>query len=1147
VSNTLNREREIFGMALEYAEPEKRASYLNEACGEDVALRRGIESLLRVYDAQSSGSPKAEEENSNSPLTVAIHEGPGTRIDRYKLLERIGEGGHGTVYVAEQETPVRRRVALKVIKLGMDTREVIARFEAERQALALMDHSNIARVLDAGATERGRPYFVMELVRGVPITRHCDEHKLDTADRLRLFIQVCTAVQHAHQKGIIHRDLKPSNILVTLHDGVPVPKVIDFGIAKAMHGRLTERTIYTRFEQFVGTPAYMSPEQLEMSGLDVDTRSDIYSLGVLLYELLTGRPPFESKELLQVGIDEMRRTIREKEPPRPSTRVSTLDATVGARVAQQRGTDPAKLRSWLRGDIDWIVMRSLEKDRTRRYETASSLASDLQRYLRDEPVSARPPTSAYRLQKAWKRNKVTYTAGAAVVVALVIGIGLSMRQTSRALRAEREQTRLREVAVIALDGEKEQRTQAEAERQRAQDQESEARHRAYASDMNLAKQALDDNNLGRALDMLNQQRPNPGQTDLRGWEWRYLWGQTRSDALFTLCQESSAIHSLALSPDGNLVAAAVDGLGGLSLWSVPDRREVFRLAQTEQNVCVAFSPTDPLLAFTSITTEASGKLRSSLRVWNISTRKMVMERPLDGECANLTISKDGQTLVTITAGERAAYKYGGHITLWRLPEGTQRASYPCSEYSFAVTPDLSLAASAGPAIRVVDLRDGRELWNKNAFVSTLALSPDGKLLAAGGGYAGEDILLLDAATGQEVSRLTGHRSWVTSLVFWPDGKKLASGSADQTIRLWDIPDRKCVETLRGHRQQVWKLALMPDHQTLVSGCRDGTVSLWNTSVSRPRRPRIHVQDSVLAWAFEADGKSVLTLNGQGRVTRWKGANFELEEPLLETGKISDYGGFMWCFSRDGRRLALGSPEGLVQVWDIPSRALWRQITSSTGRVRALRFLANGNRLLTLSVNDFVVHEWDLTTPWEIQSWRAPADIIHYAISPDERSCVILGYRGDVELRNLGGEGSTTLNLDIRESHDGNFSPDGRMLAVPSSLGFVRIWDATTWREMKTLGGFFDTVYGAVYFSDGRRLAVASGWREAIKLYDTATWQNTLTLEGEGGVLWPTMISPDDNAIGSIALGSGRLQLWRAPSWAEIGAAEAKEKAETKQP
>ncbi|MGD0413672.1 MAG: serine/threonine-protein kinase, partial [Verrucomicrobiota bacterium] len=395
--------------------------------------------------------------------------GPGSRIDRYKLLQKIGEGGCGVVYMAEQDKPVHRRVALKIIKLGMDTKNVIARFEAERQALAMMDHPNIARVLDAGATETGRPYFVMELVRGIKITDYCDQNHLDTRQRLDLFVQVCHAIQHAHQKGVIHRDIKPSNILVTLHDGVPVPKVIDFGIAKAIEGKLTDQTLFTAYEQVIGTPAYMSPEQAEMSGLDIDTRSDIYSLGVLLYELLTGRTPFDPKKLLQSGLDEMRRTLREKEPQRPSIMLTTLQGKESRTIAEQHQAEFPKLVSLLRGDLDWVVMKALEKDRRRRYETANGLAMDINRYLNNEPVIARPPRRLYRFQKLVRRNKIVFAAGAAVAAALIIGLGTStwlflMERAARqrAVAAELQQSRLRQEAELARANEAALRRQAEA-------------------------------------------------------------------------------------------------------------------------------------------------------------------------------------------------------------------------------------------------------------------------------------------------------------------------------------------------------------------------------------------------------------------------------------------------------------------------------------------------------------------------------------------------------------------------------------------------------------------------------------------------------------------------------------------------------------
>jgi eukaryotic-like serine/threonine-protein kinase len=440
VPSPQNREEVLFALALDMPAA-KRPALLDAMCADDPALRQRLETLLAAHHGSDQSPPSdapAAKATIKIDLAEAEDEAVGKTIGRYKVLEKVGEGGCGVVYVAEQTEPVRRRVALKVIRLGMNTKAVVARFEAERQALAMMDHPNIAKVLDAGTTETGRPFFVMELVRGIRITEYCDQNNLTTKERLDLFIKVCQAIQHAHQKGIIHRDIKPSNILVTMRDGVPVPKVIDFGIAKATEGRLTEATVYTQLHQFIGTPAYMSPEQAEMSGLDIDTRSDIYSLGVLLYELLTGSTPFDSNELVASGIDAMRKTIREKEPMRPSTRLATLEGDELTTTAKRRSADNAKLLHQLRGDLDWIVMKCLEKDRTRRYDTANGLAYDLRRHLSNEPVLARPPSAAYKFQKAFRRNKLVFAAGVSVAAALLLGTIVSTWQSVRATRAKQE-------------------------------------------------------------------------------------------------------------------------------------------------------------------------------------------------------------------------------------------------------------------------------------------------------------------------------------------------------------------------------------------------------------------------------------------------------------------------------------------------------------------------------------------------------------------------------------------------------------------------------------------------------------------------------------------------------------------------------------
>ena len=452
-------EKALFDTALNLQDAALREAFLAQACGGDAGLRERLQALLDAHTeaewffdmdplqatasergvGEAAGSAPEANPPQEKPRGI---EGANTRIGRYKLIERMGEGGCGVVYLAEQEEPVRRQVALKIIRLGMDTERVIARFEMERQALAMMSHPNIAQVLDAGATETGRPYFVMELVPGVRITDYCDQHGLDIPSRLELFIEVCLAIQHAHQKGILHRDIKPSNILIVEHGNKAVPKVIDFGIAKAIEGRLGDKGTVTLIEQFIGTPAYMSPEQAETGGVDVDTRSDIYSLGALLYELLTGRPPFDTDRLVELGVEQMRRELIEKEPPRPSKLLLSLENDELAEVAKKRRCEPARLVARLKGDLDWIVTNAMEKDRRRRYATVNGLAVDVQRYLRNQPVAARPPSRMYSLGKLVRRNRAAFAAGTAVAAALVIGLGTSTVLFFREREARQQQAKL---------------------------------------------------------------------------------------------------------------------------------------------------------------------------------------------------------------------------------------------------------------------------------------------------------------------------------------------------------------------------------------------------------------------------------------------------------------------------------------------------------------------------------------------------------------------------------------------------------------------------------------------------------------------------------------------------------------------------------
>ena len=489
-SMSVSRQKSIFLEALDHAFGADRNAFLDLACGEDPGLRRAMNELLaaheqtgNVLNMESPVQGQLQNEMKSAAKAIGLESTflPGTEmfredvdgrqyISHYRLMEKLGEGGFGYVYLAEQKQPVRRRVAIKLLKPGMRTREAIARFEAESQALAMMDHPHIARVFDAGTTESGQPYFVMELVRGVSITAFCGQHQLFLRQRLKLFVNVCEAVQHAHQKGIIHRDLKPSNVLVTLHDATPVVKVIDFGVAKALHEPLTEKTIYTRFAQMIGTPMYMSPEQAEMNSLDIDTRSDIYSLGVLLYELLTETTPFDQQRLQTASFDEMRRMIREEEPPRPSSRITTLSRTATSADAARR-TTPQTVSSDLRGDLDWVVMKALEKDRIRRYETAGDLARDVRRYLEQQPVVARPPSQWYRFTRFARRNRAAFIATSLVLLTLVSGTIVSAIMAISATESRNEANRLKEDAIAFANSLKEANVLLDSARANADQQQ----------------------------------------------------------------------------------------------------------------------------------------------------------------------------------------------------------------------------------------------------------------------------------------------------------------------------------------------------------------------------------------------------------------------------------------------------------------------------------------------------------------------------------------------------------------------------------------------------------------------------------------------------------------------------------------------------
>src|SRR6266542_665283 len=950
MSEQPNREVTVLNAALELR-PAERAAYLDQACAGDAALRKQVEALLQAHE-QAEGFLEAPLKGLNLQRTVRVTapltEKPGDRIGRYKLLQQIGEGGCGVVYMAEQEEPVRRRVALKVIKLGMDTKQVIARFEAERQALALMDHPNIAKIHDAGITEAplpasghplpvgrgegqgegssnsqpstldpqlspGRPYFVMELVRGIKITDFCDENKLSTADRLKLFIQVCQAIQHAHQKGVIHRDIKPSNILVTINDGVPVPKVIDFGIAKATAGRLTDQTLFTAFEQFIGTPAYMSPEQAVLTSLDVDTRSDIYSLGVLLYELLTSQPPFDAAELARSGLDGIRRTLRDQEPPRPPTRLNTLAQVELTTVARARHTEAPKLVHLVRGDLDWVVMKCLEKDRARRYETANALAADIQRHLTNEPVVARPPSAAYRFSRLVRRNQLAFAAAGAVTVAMLIGLMLASWQAVRATNAE-QQARLAEQAERQMaqhfESESKRAVRAEADAQAkalvAKDAWATARRNAYAAEINVAYQALAENNMGRARDLLDRQRPEAGQEDLRGFEWRYLWQLCQGDELETFHDDWASCA--AFSPDGKLFAYAGNEI---FVRESASRKLVARLKREASTL--SFSPKAKLLA--------SG-LGSGVTFWDTETWQEVRTR-LDTTQQGCRFSPDGRWLVT---GAPEGWRLWNTQT-WE-PAGDCPGTSPSRWYArneVAFPPDSQFLVTG--ASDFAEIPDHLRVWRLPGPEELPAIrlavfggglppmsatfSADGKHLIVGH-WTGE-IVVWDFASRKVVSTLREHSGSVTTISLAADGKTFASTSTDRTVLVWDATTYKLLVRLRGHVGEVWAGAISPDGSIVISCSAGGddTTKLWSTGT---RHTDMVLSGAGMMLGFLGGGRHLVGLS-TNRVCMWtleNGARVDFPVPdNLRT--VKGLSGGSYGLKPTEPLYAVGSSDGSIEL------------------------------------------------------------------------------------------------------------------------------------------------------------------------------------------------------------------------------------------
>jgi WD40 repeat protein/tRNA A-37 threonylcarbamoyl transferase component Bud32 len=1073
------RDQDIFDEAAEIEDGPLRRAFLDRACAGDAELRRRVEVLLEAHSAASGSDGFLGGKDGSTVRLPADREEP-ILVGRYRLLQKLGEGGCGLVFMAEQAEPVRRRVALKIIKPGMDTRQVLARFEAERQALAMMDHPNIARVLDAGATDAGRPYFVMELVRGIPITDYCERNRLNVTQRLRLFITVCQAVQHAHLKGIIHRDIKPTNILVTSDDGRPMAKVIDFGVAKATTDiQLTDKTLFTRFEMFVGTPAYMSPEQADFNAQGVDTRTDVYSLGVLLYELLTGKPPFDSRTLTGAGVDEMRRIIREVDPPRPGVRIRTTEERVAGGAEAGSRTD--FVRGTFSADLDWIAMKALEKDRTRRYETASALALDVQRFLDNEPIMARPPGLGYVVGKWARRHRAAFGAAAAIAIMLVLGSVISGWLAWRAIRAEHHQRELR-IQADAL--------------------KNEAMARAYAADMKAASMAFDEGNRGQAKSLLDRHRPEPGEPDPRGIEWHLLNSRTTGDEVASFDQTGINV-GLAMGPGGKWIAA-VSKYGSVRVWDVQTGKLLQEFpsqtrGETRRNLAV--SPDGKYLAHL-------GDDRIWLRRtddWNV-----VCEYP--AKAALVAFTPEGQ----LTWAEGGRLHFMDPTTTNIVASLDRFPTDPGSMISFSDEGKYFLLRDAEHAGVLVERATGRILQRiQQARYACAVLSPDGHRIATGGGDG--RLALWDAKTGSLLAETQAHPSWLMDLSFSRDSTRIATGGGDQLIRIWDATGEKPLQRELGHRighwNEVWTVAYTDDGR-IVSGGKDSKVKIWDATTPPARVREIPNPKAGLQNGYSVAGDWLCArLPDRMLFHRVPDGSF-LGEWVLPKDCRTNFaewrrGDEVWFTMTNGgvavHRLPDGARRKVIQIPDLVAQAMGG--VTRDDRIMAVQIAGTQDVALVDLEKGRTLRQ----LPDFAMTGGAPLRN-RVAFSPDSRKVAFTVSGLRVRICDLA-DGRMLQELEGFSWHLYCllWSEDGKTLFTSSWDGSVMVWDVEARkRRLPILRGHFSGVPSLSLSPDGRTL-VTHGADATVRFWNVATGTEVLALKN-ADAYWGCPISPDGRSL-----------------------------------
>ena len=1109
--STEHRDEEaIFYAALKLTSQGERDAYVKTACGEDIDLQNRIEALLKAHDAKDSflEAPVVEPDVT---LDASSIEGPGTRIGRYELLELIGEGGMGLVYLAEQKEPVRRKVVLKVIKPGMDSKQVVARFEAERQALAVLDHPNIAHVFDAGTTETGRPYFVMEYVKGMSITRYCDEHRLNIEQRLRLFEQVCEGVQHAHQKGIIHRDLKPSNILVSVHGDRAVPKIIDFGIAKAITQPLTEKTFVTFQGQLLGTPEYMSPEQVDLATQDIDTRSDIYSLGVVLYELLAGVLPFEEDSFGRAGLAEIQRTIREEEPASPSIRLTRLGEKAKT-IAESRGTQVVPLTRRLHRELEWIPLKAMRKDRCRRYKSASDMADDIRNYLNGNPLIAGPETAMYRVQKFVRKHAGSVATVALVAVAIVLGLVVSMAMYWRSERALQRETVARAEAEDARQKEAAARTQAEQARTQAEQAEQatkqkaeELRHSLYINTIQLADAKHREGNPSQVRSLLDS-----CPEDLRGWEWNrlnYVW----DESLETL--SIPELYRVVATRDGrHMITCGYDDKT-ITIWDVATGEELKRFRGHQNVIYTLASSLDGRQI-------ASGGEDKTIKLWDArSGAELMTLRGHQAPIWALAFSPDGKH---IASGSDDG------IRLWDAQTGVEVATFIGHEesiVSIAFRPDGKriVSGSNDKTAKIWDVETGTEVLTLSGHerrVYSVTFSPDGKRIVSGS--QDKTIKIWDAETGAILFSIPAHDNTIWSVAFSPDGRLIASGGYDNVARLWDAESGKEIKTFRGHDWSVVYVAFDPESNHLISASRDNTVKLWDVTIDRDSTSVHGHRRTARSLSFSPDSRQIVSCSLDSTIKFWDARTGEAIRTMRGRGTVP----WSVAFSPDGRRIVASEGyERVVRVWDTLTGAELMALRGHKGAVRCAVFSPDGRYVVSGS-DDKTVRLWDAKSTKEMATLRGHEALVwSVAFSPDGKQIISGSDDATIRLWNAtGGSEATTFRGHKGEVLAVAFGPDGKRIVSASTDRTARIWDAATGVELVALLGHRDIVSAVAFSPDGKRI-LTGGRDGTARLWDSATGAELLALRANDSI-FDVEFSPDGKTIAA-GVGYGTVMIWES--------------------